>query len=83
MFHYLVCIRIAIMKINRSHDPPHLCLCAKGPLNNNLYKTQELAYVLISEELREAGPRVAVTSRTLLVGGDEHLERISGATVCG
>jgi hypothetical protein len=43
-------------------------------LNNNLYKTEELAYVLSSEELRETGWDVTFTGRTLLVAGDEYLE---------
>jgi hypothetical protein len=46
----------------------------KGSLKNNLYTTEELAYVLRSEELRETGQDVTVTGRTLLVAGDEYLE---------
>jgi hypothetical protein len=52
----------------------------KGLLNNNLYKTKESGYVLGSEELPRSGQDVTFADRTLLVAGDEYLERVSGTT---
>jgi hypothetical protein len=52
---------------------------AKRLLNNKLYKTGESRYVLGSEELPQSDEDIAFTGRTLLVAGDEHFERVSGA----
>jgi hypothetical protein len=49
-------------------------------LYKKLYKTIESGYVLGSEELPGSGQDVTFTGRTLLVAGDEHLKRVSGAT---
>jgi len=46
----------------------------KGLLNNNLYKTEEVGYVLSNESLRETGQDVTFADRTLLVAGHEYLE---------
>jgi hypothetical protein len=46
----------------------------KGLLNNNLYKTRCLRYVLRSEELRKTNQRVALSSGASLVAGNEYLE---------
>jgi len=43
-------------------------------LNNNLYKTRLLMYVLSSEELRKANQRVTFLSGAPLVAANEYLE---------
>ena len=47
---------------------------AKRSLNNNLYKTRLLMYVLSSEELRKANQRVTFLSGAPLVAANEYLE---------
>ena len=46
----------------------------KRSLNNNLYKTRLLMYVLSSEELRKANQRVTFLSGAPLVAANEYLE---------
>jgi hypothetical protein len=53
---------------------------AKALLNNNLYKTEESGYVLGSEKLPKSVQGVTFAGRTLLVAGDEYVERVSGTT---
>jgi hypothetical protein len=52
----------------------------KALLNNNLYKTEESGYVLGSEKLPKSVQGVTFAGRTLLVAGDEYVERVSGTT---
>ena len=49
-------------------------MTAKRSLNNNLYKTRLLMYVLNSEELRKANQRVTFLSGAPLVAANEYLE---------